>query len=70
MMGAYDFSRERITEHLQTLKTAGGTVDEMAWAGQLHDIVEKNPEVHLPDAEAQAWENVILNNMKGSANNE
>ena len=54
-MGAYDFSRERITEHLQTLKTVGGTVDEMAWAGQLHDIVAKNPGVHLPDAEAQAW---------------
>ena len=70
MMGAYDFSRERITEPLQTLKTAGGTVDEMAWAGQLHDIVEKNPGVHLPDAEAQAWENVILNNMNGGKINE
>ena len=69
-MGAYDFSRVRITEHLQTLKTAGGTVDEMAWAGQLHDIVEKNPGVHLPDAEAQAWENVILNNMNGGKINE
>lgn len=69
-MGAYDFSRERIMEHLQTLKTAGGTVDEMAWAGQLHDIVEKNPGVHLPDAEAQAWENVILNNMNGGKINE
>ena len=68
-MGAYDFYRERITEHLQTLKT-GGTVDEMAWAGQLHDIVEKNPGVHLPDAEAQAWENVILNNMNGGKINE
>ena len=67
MMGAYDFSRAQIVEHLQTLKTAGGTVDEMAWAGQLHDIVERTPGVHLPDAEAQAWENVILNNMKGSA---
>lgn len=55
-MGAYDFTRARIADHLQTLKTAGGSVDEMAWAGQLHDIVEKNPGVHLPDAEAQAWQ--------------
>ena len=70
MMGAYDFPRAQIMEHLQTLKTAGGTVDEMAWAGHLHDIVTKNPGCSLPDAEARAWENVILNNMKGSANNE
>lgn len=69
-MGAYDFTRARIADHLQTLKTAGGSVDEMAWAGQLHDIVEKNPGVHLPDAEAQAWENVILNNMNGGKINE
>ena len=69
-MGHDDFSRLQITEHLKTLKTAGGTVDEMAWAGQLHDIVTKNPGCSLPDAEAQAWENVILNNMKGSASNE
>lgn len=69
-MGAYDFTRARIADHLQTLKTAGGSVDEMAWAGQLHDIVEKNPGVHLPDAEAQAWENVILNNMNGGKTNE
>lgn len=69
-MANNEFSRECITEHLQTLKTAGGTVDEMAWAGQLHDIVEKNPGVHLPDAEAQAWENVILNNMNGGKINE
>lgn len=70
MMGVYDFSRFQITDHLKTLKTAGGTVDEMAWAGQLHDIVTKNPGVHLPDAEAQAWENVILNNMNGGKINE
>lgn len=69
-MGAYDFTRARIADHLQTLKTAGGSVDEMAWAGQLHDIVEKNPGVHLPDAEAQAWQNVILNNMSGGKTNE
>lgn len=64
-MGHDDFSRLQITEHLKTLKTAGGTVDEMAWAGQLHDIVTKNPSCSLPDAEAQAWENVILSNMNG-----
>ena len=69
MMGVYDFSRFQITDHLKTLKTAGGTVDEMAWAGQLHDILTKNSGCSLPDAEAQAWENVILNNMKGSTNN-
>lgn len=69
-MGHDDFSRLQITEHLKTLKTAGGTVEEMAWAGQLHDIVTKNPGCSLPDAETQAWENVILNNMKGSASNE
>ena len=60
-----DFSRLQITEHLKTLKTAGGTVDEMAWAGQLHDIVTKNPGCSLPDAEGLAWETVILNNMNG-----
>ena len=69
-MGNDNFSRLQITEHLKTLKTAGGTVDEMAWAGQLHHIVTKNQGCSLPDAEAQAWENVILNNMKGSASNE
>lgn len=65
MMETNDFSRFQITDHLKTLKTAGGTVDEMAWAGQLHDIVTKNPGCSLPDAEAHAWENLILNNMNG-----
>lgn len=69
-METNDFSRVQIMEHLQTLKTAGGTADEMKWARQLHDIVEKNPSVHLPDAEARAWENVIIENMEGCANNE
>lgn len=67
MMGAYDFTHERIMGQLQTLKTAGGTADEMAWAGQLHDIVEKTPGISLADAEAQAWKNVIQDNMKGCA---
>lgn len=64
-MDTNDFARMRITEHLRTLKTAGGTADEMAWAGQLHDIVKKDPSCYLPDAEAQAWENVIIRNMNG-----
>lgn len=64
-MGAYNFTRARIADHLQTLKIAGGSVDELAWAGQLHDIVTKNPGCSLPDAEARAWETVILNNMNG-----
>lgn len=64
-MDTNDFARMRITEHLRTLKATGGTADEMAWAGQLHDIVEKDPGCYLPDAEAQAWENVIIRNMNG-----
>lgn len=64
-MDTNDFARMRITEHLRTLKAAGGTADEIAWAGQLHDIVKKDPGCYLPDAEAQAWENVIIRNMNG-----
>lgn len=70
MMETNDFSRFQITDHLKTLKIAGGSADELAWAGQLHDIVTKNPGCSLPDAEFRAWENVILNNMRGSASNE
>ena len=64
-MDTNDFARMRITEHLRTLKAAGGTADEIAWAGQLHDIVKKDPGCYLPDAEAQACENVIIRNMNG-----
>ena len=48
MMGAYDFSRERITEHLQTLKTAGAPLTK--WHGPVSSTTlwRKTPRYTFP----------------------
>ena len=61
-----NFTRLRLSTQLQTIRDAGGTADEQAWARQFCGIIEQQPGISLTDAEAQAWQNVIVKNMEGS----